>query len=107
MHTSIPNKGARPIAYRCKNFLLLCSPTTNRPFSDTKNTKPLIGGRFNINGDEKRTGGPKLPVLSAFRIKNVHARTYLQPHYGNGVFGNVYLSAGKHQEINIAGTPLP
>ena len=22
------------------------------------------------------------------------ARTYLQPHYGNGVFGNVYLSAG-------------
>ena len=25
-----------------------------------------------------------------------HARTYLQPHYGNGVFGNVYLSAGQH-----------
>jgi 2-polyprenyl-6-methoxyphenol hydroxylase-like FAD-dependent oxidoreductase len=24
------------------------------------------------------------------------ARTYLQPHYGNGVFGNVYLSAGQH-----------
>ena len=72
MYTSIPNKGARPIAYRCKNFLLLCSPTTNRPFSDTKNTKPLIGGRFNIDGDEKRAGGPKLPVLSAFRIKNVH-----------------------------------
>jgi hypothetical protein len=23
------------------------------------------------------------------------ARTYLQPHYGNGVFGNVYLSAGQ------------
>ena len=22
------------------------------------------------------------------------ARAYLQPHYGNGVFGNVYLSAG-------------
>ena len=24
------------------------------------------------------------------------ARTCLQPHYGNGVFGNVYLSAGQH-----------
>ena len=24
------------------------------------------------------------------------ARTYLQPHYGKGVFGNVYLSAGQH-----------
>ena len=24
------------------------------------------------------------------------ARTYLQPHYGNGVFNNVYLSAGQH-----------
>ena len=35
------------------------------------------------------------------------AGTYLQPHYGNGVFGNVYLSAGQHKEVNIAGTPLP
>ena len=24
------------------------------------------------------------------------ARTYLQSHYGNGVLGNVYLSAGQH-----------
>ena len=24
------------------------------------------------------------------------ARTYLQPHYGNGVFGNVYISTGQH-----------
>ena len=24
------------------------------------------------------------------------AGTYLQPHCGNGVFGNVYLSAGQH-----------
>ena len=24
------------------------------------------------------------------------ARTYLQPHYGDGIFGNVYLSAGQH-----------
>ena len=23
-------------------------------------------------------------------------RTYLQPHYGNGVFSNVYFSAGQH-----------
>ena len=23
------------------------------------------------------------------------ARAYLQPHYGNGVFGNVYLSVGR------------
>ena len=27
---------------------------------------------------------------------DVKARTYLQPHYGNGVFGNVYLPAGQH-----------
>ena len=27
---------------------------------------------------------------------NFKARTYLQLHYGNGVFGNVYLSAGQH-----------
>ena len=25
-----------------------------------------------------------------------HAQTYLQPHYNNGVFGNVYLLAGQH-----------
>ena len=30
------------------------------------------------------------------------ARTYLQPHYGNGVFGNVYLSAGQHCRHPIA-----
>ena len=35
------------------------------------------------------------------------AGTYLQPHYGNGVFSNVYLSAGQHLEVNIACTPLP
>ena len=37
---------------------------------------------------------------------SIHAQTYLQPHYNNGVFGNVYLSAG-HKEVNNAGTPLP
>ena len=25
-----------------------------------------------------------------------YAQMYLQPHYGNGIFGNVYLSAGQH-----------
>ena len=29
--------------------------------------------------------------------QGVHrARMYLQHHYGHGVFGNVYLSAGQH-----------
>ena len=32
-----------------------------------------------------------------FILASCHrARTYLQPHYGNGFFGNVYLSAGQH-----------
>ena len=30
------------------------------------------------------------------------AQTYLQPHCDNGVFSNVYLSAGQHLDINIA-----
>ena len=33
------------------------------------------------------------------KLKNLilkGAGTYLQPHYGNGVFGNVYLSAEQH-----------
>ena len=34
------------------------------------------------------------------------AQMYLQPHYGNEVFSNVYLSAGQHKEVNIAGTPF-
>ena len=29
-------------------------------------------------------------------LHDVNARMYLQHHYGNGVFGNVYLSAGQH-----------
>ena len=44
-------------------------------------------------------------TISFFRIVNI-AWTYLQPHYGNGVFGNVYLSAGQHLEVNIAGTQM-
>ena len=35
------------------------------------------------------------------------AQTSLQPHYGYGVLGNVYLSAKRHYEVNVAGTPLP
>ena len=46
-------------------------------------------------------------MLSAMFSYTDTAGTYLQPHYGNGVFGNVYLSAGLHWEVNIAGTPLP
>ena len=33
--------------------------------------------------------------LCAVKVNHVVARTYLQPYYGNGVFGNVYLSAGQ------------
>ena len=35
------------------------------------------------------------------------AQTYLQPHYGNGVFGNVYLLVLSSWKVNIAVTPLP
>ena len=31
-----------------------------------------------------------------FQAAWVIAQKYLQPHYSNGVFGNVYLSAGQH-----------
>ena len=30
------------------------------------------------------------------KFQSVTAQKYLQPHYVNGVFGNVYLSAGQH-----------
>ena len=46
-------------------------------------------------------------ILSSNLLQIDIAGMYLQPHYGNGVFGNVYLSAGQHLEVNIAGTPLP
>ena len=35
-------------------------------------------------------------IIPISRQQRDMARTYLQPHYGNGVFGNVYLSAGQH-----------
>ena len=47
-------------------------------------------------------GGRKINVK---KITNP-ARAHLQPDYGNGVFGNVYLSAGQYYEVNIAGTSL-
>ena len=41
-----------------------------------------------------------LPITRAtvafFRGVNNRAQTYLQPNYGNGGFGKVYLSAGQH-----------
>ena len=49
--------------------------------------------------------GLKKFMVEMSRVEKV--RMYLQPHYGNGVFGNVYLSAGEDQEVKIAGTPLP
>jgi hypothetical protein len=36
------------------------------------------------------------PCSLGKRVKKEKAGTYIQPHYGNGVFGNVYLSAGQH-----------
>ena len=43
------------------------------------------------------------------QIKDHIAPTYLQPHYVNGVFGNVYLLALDNTKtlLNIAGAPLP
>ena len=35
-------------------------------------------------------------LLHEITILQKHAGTYLQTHYGNGVFGNVYLSAVQH-----------
>ena len=31
---------------------------------------------------------------------------YLQPHYGNGVFGNVYLLVLYNWKVNIAENPI-
>ena len=45
--------------------------------SVNRNARPLVEGEHDKNWND-------------------HAQTYLQPHYGNGVFGNVYISAGQH-----------
>ena len=39
---------------------------------------------------------PRLLMARALYTMASKAGKYLQPHYGNGVFGNVYLSAGQH-----------
>ena len=47
----------------------------------------------------QKSKGWSSPFASTPQVENSlnnNARTYLQPHYGNGVFGNVYLSAGQH-----------
>ena len=38
--------------------------------------------------------------------QTIEAQTYLQPHYSNGVSSNVYLSAGQHYGVNIAGNAI-
>ena len=40
--------------------------------------------------------GKKIIYQNVKKTKKVIAQTYLQPHYGNWVFSNVYLSAGQH-----------
>ena len=45
-------------------------------------------------------------ICSEF-FQSITAQMYLQPHYGNGVLGNVYLSARQHYEVKIACTPMP
>ena len=49
------------------------------------------------------------PDLQNFlELQGVLAPSHLQSHYGNGVFGNVYLLAlDNTKQVNIAGTPLP
>ena len=37
---------------------------------------------------------PTFVILQIFQGNIYLARTYLQPHFSNGVFSNVYLSAG-------------
>ena len=52
-----------------------------------------VSGRVNLNGSQSSILSTRVnEILLCTDI----AQTYLQPHYGNGVFGNVYLSAGQH-----------
>jgi hypothetical protein len=48
---------------------------------------------FAINTDQVEN---TLEESEKTQSKVIFAGTYLQPHYGNGVFSNVYLSAGQH-----------
>ena len=47
-----------------------------------------------------------LVSYNAYKEGEYQAQMYLQPHYGNGVFANVYLSLGQQKEVNIARIPL-
>ena len=55
----------------------------------TEHSIKLYVAAFSLTEDPKST-------LWTRSMVDYIARTYLQPHYGNGVFGNVYLSAGQH-----------
>ena len=48
----------------------------------------------------------ELTLGLGLHTQTFQGQMYLQLHYGNGIFGNVYLSAGQHLEVNIASTPL-
>ena len=37
-----------------------------------------------------------LNPIAVKRLTKIIAQMYLQPHYGNRVFGNVYLLGGQH-----------
>ena len=64
--------------------------------------KPFKDGNY-----MRKYGIKKFPIKR--RLKEgvaERAQRYLQPHYSNGVLGNIYLSAGQHKGVNTAGTPL-
>ena len=46
--------------------------------------------------------GPAAQTSPELIFHIINIQKYLQTHYGN-----VYLSAGQHYEVNIAGNPLP
>ena len=49
----------------------------------------------------------KLFLQFLIYLRTYIAQTYLQPHYGNGFFGNVYNIVLSSWKVNIAKTPLP
>jgi hypothetical protein len=64
-------------------------------WTDTGKNKYIIGLVYAVRSVIKDCGWLLMPE----RIYN--------PITAIGFLGNVYLSAGQHQELNIAGTPLP
>ena len=51
--------------------------------------------KYNYHENSRETNLKK-HILKVLKPLRYTARRYLQPHYGNGVFGNVYFSAGQH-----------